>query len=217
MVTAAHRHRRPTALAGSGDMQRRCRITAQNASSLSSRARAVGSAISHAGDAWHAQLWRRAIMRLPGTAAASHEARKAAQRWAASSRLYARCTPTVVRKGLSCTARSSGGHSRPTASWRLFHMCRSRSREGPSKGRNSAGPEAMASVPEEKVRTGRACPPVTVLPNKLWDPYGASSCQEAGRGMPDAQLCCDRLRSSSIRKESPAFAEAQRHREVKLY
>jgi hypothetical protein len=38
-------------------------------------AQAVGSAVSHAMDAWHAQILKLTSMRLPGAAAASHEAR----------------------------------------------------------------------------------------------------------------------------------------------
>jgi hypothetical protein len=70
-------------------MLRRCCIAAWNSSFLSSRAEGVGSAGSHSADAWHAQLRRPANMCLPGAAAASHEARRAAQRWAAMRTAFA--------------------------------------------------------------------------------------------------------------------------------
>jgi hypothetical protein len=59
--TVAHVQRMPTVLRGSSDMPSRCCMAAQNSASFSSKAGAMGRAVSHdAADAWQAQLQRRA-------------------------------------------------------------------------------------------------------------------------------------------------------------
>jgi SpoVK/Ycf46/Vps4 family AAA+-type ATPase len=80
VLEMAQRHRCPTAMAGIDEMPRRCCIAAHSSSSLSLRAQTVGSAVSHTADAWHAQLWRRSSVRLPGAATAPHDGRRAALR-----------------------------------------------------------------------------------------------------------------------------------------
>jgi hypothetical protein len=74
------------------------------------------------------------------------------------------CMPTMVHKELLSTARSSGGHSPPPASWRPSHMSRSPPPEGPSQGWNSAGPGAIAHSICEVADTKAAWPSSELVP-----------------------------------------------------
>jgi hypothetical protein len=73
--TVARVQRMPTVLRGSGDMPSWNCMAAQNSASFSSKAGAMGRAVTHAADAWQAQLERRARVLLLATVAASMDSR----------------------------------------------------------------------------------------------------------------------------------------------
>jgi hypothetical protein len=68
-VIVVHWHHSPTKIEGSGKMPSRCCMAVQHLASFSSNIDAVGRGLSHASDAWHAQL-RRCASVLPASVVA---------------------------------------------------------------------------------------------------------------------------------------------------
>jgi hypothetical protein len=73
-VSVGHWHHRSIKMEGSGKMLSRCCMAVQHLASFSSNVDVVSRSLSHASDAWHAQLRRGVSVFFPVSVAASTDA-----------------------------------------------------------------------------------------------------------------------------------------------